>query len=50
MKEAFENIFSQLIESTKHVEIFDVSEVKRDKYFCWALWLGQDFYDHENHP
>ena len=40
MREAFENIFSQLIESTKHVKIFDVSELK-DKYFCWALWIGK---------
>ena len=26
MRKAFENIFSQLIESTKHVKIFDVSD------------------------
>ena len=37
MKEAFENIFRQLIASTKHVEIFDVSKLKGTNIFVGPL-------------
>ena len=48
MREAFENIFSQLIESTQHVKILDTSELK-GQIFLLGLWIRKDFYDHENH-
>ena len=41
MKEAFENIFSQLIESTKHVEIFDVSKLKGTNIFVGPSGSGK---------
>ncbi|MEL0255172.1 MAG: hypothetical protein VW930_04425, partial [Burkholderiaceae bacterium] len=41
MREAFENIFSQLIESTKHVKIFDVSELKGTNIFAGPSGSGK---------
>ena len=41
MKEASENIFSQLIESTKHVEIFDVSKLKGTNIFAGPSGSGK---------
>ena len=41
MREAFENIFSQLIESTKHVEIFDTSELKGTNIFVGPSGSGK---------
>ena len=41
MREAFENIFSQLIESTKHVKIFDVSELKGTNIFVGPSGSGK---------
>ena len=41
MKEAFENIFRQLIASTKHVEIFDVSKLKGTNIFVGPSGSGK---------
>ncbi|MDA9689363.1 hypothetical protein N9V13_03005 [Betaproteobacteria bacterium] len=41
MKQAFENIFSQLIESTKHTEIFDVSELRGTNIFVGPSGAGK---------
>ncbi len=41
MRKAFENIFSQLIESTKHVKIFDVSELKGTNIFVGPSGSGK---------
>ena len=41
MREAFESIFSQLIESTKHVKIFDVSELKGTNIFAGPSGSGK---------
>ncbi len=41
MRDAFENIFSQLIESTKHVEVFDASELKGTNIFVGPSGSGK---------
>ncbi|MEL0326691.1 MAG: hypothetical protein VXA09_06800, partial [Burkholderiaceae bacterium] len=41
MKEAFENIFSQLIESTQHVKILDASELKGTNIFAGPSGSGK---------
>jgi flagellar biosynthesis protein FlhF len=41
MKEAFENIFSQLIESTQHVQILDASELKGTNIFVGPSGSGK---------
>ena len=41
MREAFENIFSQLIESTQHVKIFDASELKGTNIFAGPSGSGK---------
>ena len=41
MKEAFENIFSQLIESTQHVKILDASELKGINIFAGPSGSGK---------
>ena len=41
MREAFENIYSQLIESTKHIEVFDASELKGTNIFVGPSGSGK---------
>ena len=41
MREAFENIFSQLIESTQHVKILDASELKGTNIFAGPSGSGK---------